>query len=234
MKAISRLACVMAIAVLTAFGISRAVPRSSKTVQQRMTQYSATVKARLLSDFRRVGSSYPPHEVSLLAFKDSNVMEVYVRALRKEEWQYLRNYPILAASGRLGPKLREGDSQVPEGIYSVESLNPNSRFHLALRVGYPNGHDRRVANIDGRTNLGGDIMIHGSNVSIGCLAMGDRAAEDLFVLAGHAGVKNVTVLISPTDFRLRTQTLVPSSPRWVTQLYADLRKALNRYPISSN
>jgi murein L,D-transpeptidase YafK len=89
----------------------------------------------------------------------------------------IKTYPILAASGGAGPKLREGDRQVPEGLYAIESLNPNSRFHLSLRIDYPNAADRRRAQAEARTGLGGDIMIHGSNVSIGCLAMGDPAAE---------------------------------------------------------
>ena len=76
--------------------------------------------------------------------------------------------PVLGMSGKLGPKLGEGDRQVPEGIHRVESLNPNSLYHLALRVGYPNEEDRKHAAQEGRTNLGSDIMIHGKNSSIGC------------------------------------------------------------------
>ena len=75
----------------------------------------------------------------------------------------LARYPIRAASGALGPKLREGDRQVPEGVYDIESLNPNSRFHVALRVGYPNAFDRQMAGREGRTALGGDIMIRASH-----------------------------------------------------------------------
>src|SRR5204863_8498878 len=62
---------------------------------------------------------------------------------------------------------------ISEGIYPIESLNPNSRFHLSLRIGYPNAFDRAQAAKEKRTNLGGDIMIHGNSVSIGCLAMGE-------------------------------------------------------------
>src|SRR5690606_4961 len=97
--------------------------------------------------------------------------------------RFVRALPVLAASGRVGPKLQYGDYQVPEGFYRIEALNPNSRFHLALRVNYPNAFDRAEAAREGRTHLGGDIMIHGSNASVGCLAMGDVVSEDLFVLA---------------------------------------------------
>jgi murein L,D-transpeptidase YafK len=143
----------------------------------------------------------------------------------------LKTYPVLAASGGIGPKLREFDSQVPEGLYDIESLNPNSRYHLSLRVGYPNAEDRRHAKSDGRTNLGGDIMIHGSNVSIGCLAMGDPASEELFVLAALAGPSNVKVILSPIDFRKQETVKIPAGqPDWVPALHEQIKAALSRYP----
>lgn len=94
---------------------------------------------------------------------------------------------------------------VPEAVTpdaaDVESLNPDSLYHLALRIDYPNADDRARAREDGRTQLGGDIMIHGSTGSVGCLAMGDEGAEDLFVLAGDVGFERLRVWIVPTDFR---------------------------------
>jgi murein L,D-transpeptidase YafK len=66
------------------------------------------------------------------------------------------------ASGGLGPKLGAGDRQGPERIYAIESLNPNSLFHLSMRLNYPNEFDQMRAKQDGRSDLGGDIMIHGS------------------------------------------------------------------------
>lgn len=107
-------------------------------------------------------------------------MEVY-GIDQKSSNRFLFAYHILAASGTVGPKLREGDEQVPEGIYSISGLNPNSQFHLSLRVDYPNTNDRQQAQLESRTNLGQDIMIHGRAASIGCLALGDEAAEDLFI-----------------------------------------------------
>jgi hypothetical protein len=144
---------------------------------------------------------------------------------------FIKSYPVLAASGELGPKLREGDRQVPEGLYGIESLNPNSRFHLALRVDYPNEDDRSRAALDGRSQLGGDIMIHGDDVSIGCLAMGDVAAEEFFVVAAEAGWRNGRVLISPVDFRLRTlpSDFVPAAS-WVDELYGRIRTELAGLP----
>jgi len=116
---------------------------------------------------------------------------------------------------------------VPEGIYKIESLNPNSRFHLALRVGYPNDFDKEKAHRDGRTNLGSDIMIHGGTASVGCLAVGDKPAEDLFVLAAQTGIENVELILAPVDFRVaENYTLSPQLPNWTAELYDEIRKAL--------
>jgi murein L,D-transpeptidase YafK len=149
------------------------------------------------------------------------------------KFKFIRSYPVVKASGELGPKLQEGDGQVPEGLYKIESLNPNSRFHLSLRVDYPNAFDRAMGKKDGRTELGGDIMIHGSNASIGCLAMGDEAAEDLFVLAQRTGLKNIAVILTPVDFRA---CALPKDfvhdPPWVKGLYEEIRSELSKYPAA--
>jgi len=120
---------------------------------------------------------------------------------------------------------------VPEGIYRVKWLNPNSRFHLSMRLDYPNEFDRARATKDGRGNLGGDIMIHGGEMSCGCLAVGDEASEDLFVLAADVGVQNIKVILSPVDFRVRD--LPPNMcrlPRWTKGLYKQVKGELACLP----
>ena len=204
----------------------------SKTVAERLEQYGPMARARWKPFFDKAGIPYPPVGVELLALKQERSLEVY--AVDKDgKWHWIRAYPILAASGHAGPKLSEGDGQVPEGIYPIESLNPNSRFHLALRVGYPNAFDREQAAKDGRSQLGGDIMIHGSSVSIGCLAMGDEAAEDLFVLAADTGLPNIRVVISPVDFRKgATVAHAELLPPWTTNLYPQIKAQLAALPPS--
>jgi murein L,D-transpeptidase YafK len=114
---------------------------------------------------------------------------------------------------------------VPEGVYPIESLNPNSRFHVALRVGYPSPFDRRNAEREGRTQLGGDIMIHGGAASIGCLAMGDPVAEELFVLAAGVGVERVHAVLSPVDLRKRPMPERVDTTGWRGELYDTIRAA---------
>lgn len=157
----------------------------------------------------------------LVAFKEERRLEVWAFEQQQKRLALLKTYPILAASGTAGPKTREGDRQVPEGEYKIESLNPNSLYHLALRLNYPNEDDLEAAKSEGRTNLGGDIMIHGSNTSVGCLAMGDPAIEELFVLAADTGLDKVSVLVAPWDFSRRS---APEDNReWVRSRFRTLR-----------
>ncbi len=202
-----------------------------KTVAERLQQYGAQARARLEPHFKRAQVAYPPKRVILVGLKSERLLQVYA-AGTTNGCRFVRSYPILAASGVLGPKLREGDRQVPEGIYPIELLNPNSRFHLSLRIGYPNAADRAQAEKEGRKNLGGDIMIHGSSVSIGCLAMGDEAAEDLFVLAADTGLPDMTVILAPVDFRRGAS--VPKAvrlPDWTAALYAQVKSRLAELPL---
>ncbi|MGQ5523394.1 L,D-transpeptidase family protein [Chitinimonas sp. PSY-7] len=201
------------------------------TVNERLTEYGSAVEARLRAEVVAAGLSYPPKELAYVAFKDARRLEVYGRTTSQQPWQFVKAYPILAASGNLGPKLKEGDEQVPEGIYQAESLNPNSRFHLSIRLNYPNAFDRHMAQGDKRHNLGGDIMIHGSSVSIGCIAVGDEAAEDLFILAAQTS-KPVRIIVSPTDFRQPSVTTPETAqPTWLQTLYASLSAELQQYHV---
>lgn len=200
-----------------------------KTVEDRLIEYGPAARARWMPYFKKASTDYPPAQVALIAFKDEARMLVYVSG-SSNDWKYVREYRILAASGEIGPKLREGDRQVPEGVYRIESLNPNSQFHLSLRIGYPNDFDREQGTRDGRSKLGGDIMIHGSAVSIGCLAMGDEGAEDLFVLAADTGLARTTAIISPIDFRTGRTVATNNLPDWTSQLYAQIARRLRDFP----
>jgi hypothetical protein len=202
------------------------------TVADRLKQYGESARERLMPYFRRAGIAYPPKHLVLLGLKQEKRLEVYAGE-DEANLRFIRAYPIVAASGKLGPKLREGDRQVPEGLYKIESLNPNSLYHLSLRVNYPNDFDRRMARTEGRTNLGGDIMIHGSNGSVGCLAMGDPVSEELFILAAETGIEKIRVILAPVDFRTADMSLSETtSPLWVTTLYDQIRPEVKKLPAN--
>lgn len=199
-----------------------------KTVADRVAEHGEAARRRWLPRFQAVGVAYPPRKLTLVGLKQERVLEVWA-ADSNDAWVQVARYPILGASGQLGPKLAEGDRQVPEGLYRIESLNPNSRFHLSLRVNYPNAFDREKGALDGRSSLGSDIMIHGGIASIGCLAMGDPAAEDLFVLAAECGLQNLSLILTPVDFRVtELPTGAVVGPAWVPELYAVIREALRK------
>lgn len=202
-----------------------------RSVQDVMDLYGAAAEQRLKPFFDSAKAPYPPSHITLLAIKDENRLELWTE--EKGETFLIRSYPIKAASGERGPKLRQGDLQVPEGIYTLEYLNPNSQFHLSMKINYPNEFDRTVAQKENRTNLGGDIFIHGKAVSIGCLAMGDSAIEELFTLVVKSGRKNVSVVIAPSDPRRNDlKSLAQNQSTWVAGLYADISAAYSRYQTS--
>ena len=103
-------------------------------------------------------------------------------ASQNGNWRFIKQYSINGASGAPGPKLREGDRQVPEGLYRLIGRNPNSNYHLSMKLDYPNSYDLRHAKREGRSNPGSNIFIHGKSLSVGCLAMSGEAIEAFFVL----------------------------------------------------
>lgn len=200
--------------------------RGRRTVEQVANEIGPAARDRLKIHFDAAGISYPPGTVTLLAIKDDAQLEFWVGSDDGPTW--IQTYPIKALSGTGGPKLREGDLQVPEGIYQIEELNSNSRYHLSLKLNYPNAFDLRHAEAEGRREPGSDIFIHGKAVSIGCLAMGDMAIEELFILAHDIGHENFKVVISPSDPRTRPLT-VPPTPTWVGTLYKEIEAEFHKY-----
>jgi len=198
------------------------------TVEEVVARYGAGARERMRPRFAAAGIAYPPAECALLGLKEERVLELWARD--HGDWRRIHRYPLTAASGGPGPKLREGDRQVPEGAYRIVALNPDSSYHLSLKLDYPNAADRRRAAADGRDDPGSDIFIHGRAVSIGCLAVGDPAIEELFVLTEKVGAARVRVLIAPHDPRERSLFPVGEDlPAWTPELYADLKEAFAEF-----
>lgn len=140
--------------------------------------------------------------VFLRIIKEDHVLELWLQ--EGGHWRVLKPYPILAMSGTLGPKTREGDCQAPEGFYAttLSRLNPCSKYHLSFNIGYPNEYDRSL----GRT--GSFIMVHGKERSIGCFAMGDDGIEEIYTLVHQAllaGQPSIPVQVYP--FEMTTERM---------------------------
>lgn len=156
--------------------------------------------------FRESGVAYPPKAIYLRAFKASGAIELAAGEAKLELWandastgpfRLVREYRVCYHSGGRGPKRRAGDGQVPEGFYHIDRFNPRSQFHLSLGLDYPNASDRLLG---AKGRLGGDIFIHGSCVSIGCLAMTDDKIRELYIAAAAArdnGQRRIPVHVFP-------------------------------------
>ena len=195
------------------------------TVKDILQAYGTFVTRKLNPYFAKAKVSYPPRKVTFIALKQEKKLELWARD--SGEFRFIRDYDIQAASGVAGPKLRQGDKQVPEGIYRIEELNPNSHYHLSMKISYPNEFDLFHAWQEGRADPGSDIFIHGKTASIGCLAMGDEAIEELFVLTALVGAENVKVVIAPHD--PRAYPLKGDSeelPEWTPELYSIISREI--------
>jgi murein L,D-transpeptidase YafK len=125
------------------------------------------------------GLKYPPRQLFIRAFKHEAEIEAW-GADKDEPMKLIKTWSLTARSGMPGPKRREGDGQIPEGCYQVVVFNPKSNFHLSMGLDYPNAAD--LVHSD-KEKPGFDIYIHGSDKSIGCLAIGDDMIEELYLLA---------------------------------------------------
>ncbi len=177
-----------------------ALPADGVASQPRVRAARTAAQPRLEALFVRAGLTYPAREVFLRVFKLEGELELWARNAGQEGFTLVQAYPVCASSGTLGPKRRQGDLQVPEGFYRVSGFNPWSRFHLSLRIDYPNASDRILG---GGGDLGGDIFIHGSCVTIGCVPIRDGPIEEVFLAAldsRRAGQETIWVHIFPCRF----------------------------------
>jgi len=146
--------------------------------------------------FAAASVEYPPSEIFLRVFKQERRLELWARH-SGPIFKLVQSYGITESSGTLGPKRREGDRQVPEGFYEVDRFNPESSFHLSLGLNYPNSSDSVRSD---KEKPGFDIYIHGGDVSIGCMPLGDDHIEEVFLSAWDAkaqGQKRIRVHIFP-------------------------------------
>lgn len=197
MRSASARAALPTLLVLLAFGAGLAPARASLEDAPRVRAARQRLGDAPRALFVDQGLPYPPAQLYLRAFKHEGVLELWAGPA-DQPLTLVKTYPICARSGELGPKRQRGDLQVPEGFYVVDRFNPTSTYHLSLRVSYPNALDRALKT--GR-DPGGDIYVHGSCVTIGCLPLQDEPIEELFVILLDARARTgppVPVHIFPT------------------------------------
>ncbi|MDI7862577.1 L,D-transpeptidase family protein [Rhizobiaceae bacterium n13] len=142
--------------------------------------------------------------IMIRILKEEGKLEVW-KAKTNGRFDKIADYQICAWSGRLGPKVKEGDRQAPEGFYplSPRHLNPNSKYYLAINTGFPNRYDQ----VHGRN--GSNLMIHGACSSSGCYSMTDEQVLEIYAFARDAfkgGQQSVQLQALP--FRMTAENMV--------------------------
>ena len=172
--------------------------------------------------------------ILIAAYKAEKQLEIYAKKKNDTIYKQIAVYDICASSGNLGPKRRQGDRQVPEGFYKIDRFNPASNFYLSLGVNYPNQSDRKKSNA---SNLGGDIFIHGSCVTIGCLPMTDDKIKEIYlyaVFAGNNGQNAIPVYIFPfrmtdSNFEIHKKEYTDNQP--LIDFWTNLKTGYDKFML---
>lgn len=187
-----------------------------KEVRERRT---ADVKAML----EKVGLTYPVDEIYLRGFKKEKQLELWAGKAGRP-LVLVKTYPVCAASGELGPKRKEGDLQVPEGLYEVPSFNPYSDYHLSMKVSYPNESDKLRSDAK---RPGGLIYLHGNCASIGCIAIEDEPIEEVYLITIDAKRRPIRFDIFPT--RLDPETMASLKASSHAEFWKELAPAYTAF-----
>ncbi len=158
-------------------------PASVSWPVDRLTAAYAEKSSILKRLLAKQNLSFDDYEVLIRAFKEEELLEVWTRKKGTQPYSFLISYPFCNSSGVLGPKRKQGDYQIPEGIYRIDRFNPNSNYYLSLGINYPNGSDLILGN---KTDPGANIFIHGDCVTIGCIPLTDDKIKEVYVLAEQA------------------------------------------------
>lgn len=202
--------------------------KGKETVESVVEKIEKTTEERIQDNLDKAGFDSFPQSLVLVGLKEERILQVY--GIKNVVPKLIKEYPFTAFSGELGPKLKQGDRQIPEGIYKVEYLNPNSSYHLSMKISYPNDFDKSKSKLGSVSKMGGDIFIHGEDVTIGCIPIGNEGIEEVFLLTEKAFNNEIKVIVSPRDFR--KNKVFPSIEKidWENELYEIIQKELSLIP----
>lgn len=175
-----------------------AVQETDATVFRAIAPINAETLA--LMETRHTSKSAP---ILIRSYKQESELEIWKQG-GDGRYVLLKTYPMCRWSGQLGPKVREGDRQTPEGFYTVTpgTMNPNSAYYLSFGIGFPNAYDRAW----GRT--GNSIMVHGICSSAGCFSMTDKQVQDIYAMVREAFAGGQrTVQMQSFPFRMTAENL---------------------------
>lgn len=186
-------------ASLTAFSSFMDFQKTLQRPAEALTKNEASLKKQ----FESKNLAWPAKYVYIRSFKYDSQLEVWVKNERKEPYRLFKTYKVCALAGTLGPKRMEGDYQVPEGCYYINEFNPKSTYHLSLKLNYPNLSDRVLSD---SYRPGGEIYIHGSCVTVGCIPLTDPMIEEVYIITAYAkagGQDFIPVHIFPIRYNVK-------------------------------
>jgi murein L,D-transpeptidase YafK len=157
--------------------------KTEQLKSQRVKQAYKDKEQKVKELVKKKGLDYGSVQIFIRALKMERKLQVFARDSKHSKYRLLKTYDFCSSSGKLGPKRKSGDKQIPEGFYYIDRFNPWSRFHLSLGVNYPNQSDKKLSP---HKKLGGDIFLHGSCVTIGCIPITDDKIKELYILAVEA------------------------------------------------
>ena len=166
--------------------------------------------------------------ILIRAFKKEAELEIW-KQQADGQYTLLKTYPMCRWSGQLGPKVREGDRQVPEGFYTITpgQMNPNSAYYLSFNVGYPNAYDRA----HGYT--GGSIMVHGACSSAGCFSMTDDQISEIYAIAREAfGGGQRAIQMQSLPFRMTPENLAKHRFDPNMKFWKGLKEGSDQFEVS--
>jgi len=209
------------LAALALSACSDILPRNSalKAVQP--------LKQATMNRLAEIGSS-PGAAMMIRIFKQSSEFEVW-KQTKAGPYKLYNTYKICAWSGVLGPKIKEGDRQAPEGFYNITPalMNPNSNYYLSFNTGFPNKFDRSW----GRT--GANLMVHGDCSSAGCYSMTDESVAEIYALARESfNGGNPVIQMQIFPFRMTPQNLALVASNTNLPFWMDIKEGYDRFELS--
>jgi murein L,D-transpeptidase YafK len=172
--------------------------KEKQTQSQRVKDAYAEKESIVKSYFKNSQLPYRNFQVFLRAIKDERTLEIWVKGETRDTFQRLTSYAFCETSGTLGPKRKEGDLQIPEGLYYLTHFNSQSKFHLSLGINYPNASDNILSD-PGKP--GGAIYVHGNCVTVGCIPITDEKIKEVYLMCVEAtnnGQRKIPIHIFPT------------------------------------
>src|ERR1700739_4899121 len=168
-------------------------------VKQSYNEKWATISKNL----KEKGIDTANYKVLIRIFKEEKLLEVWLKSKNAEKYVLYANYDICRSSGELGAKRKEGDYQVPEGFYKVNFFNAFSDYYLGMQINYPNQSDLML----GKKPYGGQIMIHGNCVTIGCIPITDDKIKEVYLLCLFSKGAGNDVAVDSYPFKLESKKL---------------------------